>query len=363
MWVLWILAAGIGSAIFFYVERHLAAEQRQWFLAALYRLDEDERRLTAELNLTKTIQDGFRAKTSRLRKQYQLVSLLAKTLNIEQSCRRIGDFLKTELPEIQGRLEFSCATKSYAYDVASGEFGPARGGPEGDDTIPGRVILPLVYGERKLADLIVWLPSVNAPDAPFTASDIESIRAYVGQIQMTFATAILYEESRIRAVTDALTGSAARWYFDDRLRQDIRLAQTSGQPCGLIMIDIDHFKQINDRFGHVFGDEVLRGVSAAILKTCRESDLVARYGGEEFAVIAPAINREHLIHLAERCRTAVESRTFPSPTDGTEIHATISLGVALWDKPIHADASGLIAAADKNLYAAKHAGRNRVEIR
>lgn len=160
---------------------------------------------------------------------------------------------------------------------------------------------------------------------------------------------------------DALTGIANRRRFDEVLAHEwARRRKSSGQ-LALLMVDIDHFKQLNDRFGHAVGDECLRSV-AAVLAGCarRDADLVARYGGEEFAAILTGIDPQDAVQIAERMRTSVEALALPSGT-ATGI-VTISVGLAC-AQAIDTEMAAFVATADTALYDAKRAGRNRVSRR
>ncbi|MCW7541962.1 sensor domain-containing diguanylate cyclase [Aquabacterium sp. A7-Y] len=161
-------------------------------------------------------------------------------------------------------------------------------------------------------------------------------------------------------VLDGLTGVKNRKYFDEQLHLQLKVAGRSGLPLSLLLIDIDHFKAVNDRHGHLAGDACLRAVARAIGESLlRPGDQVARYGGEEFAVLLPQTDAEGAQHLGERIRSAIEQLTVTH--EGCLVPLTASIGVAIVAEP---DETGeqLIAAADTALYAAKHHGRNQVRI-
>ncbi len=169
---------------------------------------------------------------------------------------------------------------------------------------------------------------------------------------------VLNKELEEIAITDSLTQVFNRQYFMDRLKQEVKRAHRYGVPVSLLLIDIDHFKQVNDTHGHQAGDAVLVGMSCTIKEQLRETDLFARYGGEEFCLIATAMDREEAILLADRlrniiARTDVEYR-------GTHIGITVSIGVSAWEPSIKDDFEALIRRADAALYRAKEQGRNRV---
>ena len=165
-------------------------------------------------------------------------------------------------------------------------------------------------------------------------------------------------------IADPLTGVYNRRYLDRRLNEEVSRARRHGLPLTVLMLDIDHFKRINDDHGHQAGDQVLAQFADLTQRQLREPDLVARYGGEEFLVIAPQTTRHDALNLAERLRARIESNTFTvtdmaAQGERLEIRVTCSIGVAgLSDEIVRADM--LVHCADKNMYHAKHAGRNRV---
>ncbi len=162
------------------------------------------------------------------------------------------------------------------------------------------------------------------------------------------------ESHMAEARTDALTSLPNRRAFDDSIKQQAALHQRQGVAYGLIHVDVDHFKQLNDRWGHPAGDEVLKTVAAAIRRAARQSDLVARVGGEEFAVVLPNASEDAVIAASERIRASVE--TTPIRIQGTEVPVTISVGVA---RITAGEASkSLISRSDEALYASKQGGRN-----
>ena len=165
----------------------------------------------------------------------------------------------------------------------------------------------------------------------------------------------------VLARVDALTGVANRRQFDQVLQSEWSRARRSGQGMALLMVDIDHFKEFNDRFGHPLGDACLRAVATA-LSGCatRGSDVVARYGGEEFAVVVSGTTRDGALALAETMRLAVERLRLATTDPIGSVGVTISIGVAHVALIASADPSALLAATDAALYEAKRAGRNRV---
>jgi diguanylate cyclase (GGDEF)-like protein len=161
------------------------------------------------------------------------------------------------------------------------------------------------------------------------------------------------------AFTDFLTGLKTRGYFEQQLELEIKRSERKKTTFALLMIDIDHFKQLNDHYGHHIGDQVLRDVASILMKDMREVDTVARYGGEEFVIVLPETGGEGALLVANRLRRAVEQAKFFAGSPSAVEHLTISIGIAVFDQDAQFKRE-LIEAADSALYAAKRAGRNRV---
>jgi diguanylate cyclase (GGDEF)-like protein len=157
------------------------------------------------------------------------------------------------------------------------------------------------------------------------------------------------------ATTDALTGIFNRHHFVERSEAELVRARRSGRPAAMLMVDADHFKQINDTFGHAGGDAALRALAHALRDAVRPTDLLGRIGGEEFAILLPQTTCEGAVTLAERLRIAIVALAIEYA--GRRVPLTISIGVAGGE---HADLTTLLRDADTALYLAKSAGRNRV---
>jgi two-component system, cell cycle response regulator len=162
------------------------------------------------------------------------------------------------------------------------------------------------------------------------------------------------------AVTDGLTGLYNHRHLHERLSLEVERSQRSGLPLSLLMLDVDHFKQFNDTFGHPAGDEVLRQLARVLNDTRRANDVVARYGGEEFAVILVDTAKFTAAKVAERVRERIAGHDFSEAAQRAG-NISVSIGVATFPDD-GADAEGLVRAADTALYAAKRAGRNRVVL-
>jgi diguanylate cyclase (GGDEF)-like protein len=159
-----------------------------------------------------------------------------------------------------------------------------------------------------------------------------------------------------QAITDALTGLYNRRHFQDNLDKEMRRCEREERPLSLLLLDLDHFKQYNDRWGHTQGDEELRRVAAQVGKSIRTTDMAFRFGGEEFAVLLPSCTKEQAAEVAEKIRTAVGAHGHRAGVLG---RTTVSIGVATFPQDGRA-ARGLVDSADGALYAAKAAGRDRV---
>lgn len=161
------------------------------------------------------------------------------------------------------------------------------------------------------------------------------------------------------AFTDFLTGLKTRGYFEQQLELEIKRTERKRAQFALLMVDIDHFKQLNDHYGHHVGDQVLRDVAAMLMKDMREVDTVARYGGEEFVLILPETGEAGAMLVAQRLRRAVEQARFFAGSPHAPENLTISIGISIFDTDAQFKRE-LIQAADAALYAAKASGRNSV---
>ena len=166
-----------------------------------------------------------------------------------------------------------------------------------------------------------------------------------------------------QSITDALTGLKNRRFFDERLHEEFRRAQRYGDYLALIMIDLDHFKEVNDRHGHPAGDTVLREAAALVRASIRDPDICARYGGEEFAVILPKTHMSGALAVAERVWRELGNKEYavqPSSGGATKVRVTASLGIAFYPSKDISSGELLLRFADQALYQAKRAGRNTI---
>lgn len=162
---------------------------------------------------------------------------------------------------------------------------------------------------------------------------------------------------------DSLTGLYNRWFVIEKIDSEINRALRHGSPMSLLMLDIDHFKRINDTWGHAAGDQVLQGIGKLLRESCRVYDVPGRYGGEEFCIVLPETRVGNTTIVAERIRQRLESTELPC--GDTNIVVTASIGIAGMEAPDATEIlspAALIDRADRALYSAKSRGRNRIEM-
>jgi two-component system, cell cycle response regulator len=186
---------------------------------------------------------------------------------------------------------------------------------------------------------------------PFDAAELRA------RIRATLRAKYLMDLLAQKALIDGLTGLWNRVYFESRLASELAFIRNAKKPLSCLMVDLDHFKLINDRHGHFFGDQVLREIAKILTEICRGEDSICRYGGEEFVVLTPNTTATQAAELAERIRHKVQEHRWQ--LDGVDIQVTCSIGVAdlrLIPPP------GMVEMADQAMYQAKNAGRNRVMV-
>ena len=211
------------------------------------------------------------------------------------------------------------------------------------------IAVPLVGAGRVDAVLVM----VRGTTSSFTPNERERLVALAPIAAAAMQSSRQAEE---QTLTDALTGVGNRRRLDKEL--PLVVAEAAGRPTAVIMVDLDHFKNVNDTHGHPAGDALLRAIAEILRDTVRPADAVYRYGGEEFCILLPETDGPTAVTVAERVRTTVAARSF-DVTASEPLRATASLGVA---SSTRADPAELVAKADQALYAAKQGGRNRVVL-
>lgn len=225
-----------------------------------------------------------------------------------------------------------------------------------DEGILGFVCLPLISHSRRLGVLYLYRYDRDT----FLPEEINLLSTFAHLAAGALENARLHAQTLSLATTDTLTSLLNRRVFDERLHGEMQRSRRYGKSFSLLMLDIDHFKNVNDSYGHPVGDAVLKQLAAILKKQARDVDSVARYGGEEFVIVAPELNGSSAKLVGERIRKAVASAAFILP-DGREIGVTVSIGIACY--PHCADSVEImIERADQALYLAKHEGRNRVYL-
>jgi len=167
------------------------------------------------------------------------------------------------------------------------------------------------------------------------------------------------DELRVMSITDPLTGRYNRRYIEDYLPRELELAVRTSDPLTILMIDLDHFKEYNDTYGHLAGDRALKQLADILLDTVRKTDVVARYGGEEWIICLSHTNSNGGTKIAEKLRNAVEKNIFQ--LKGRETRITVSIGVATAPED-GTDYAAIVEAADTAMYLAKASGRNQIQV-
>jgi diguanylate cyclase (GGDEF)-like protein len=269
----------------------------------------------------------------------------------------------------------------FALQIAtSGAMGLALAGQSAPDLILLDVMMPEMDGfetcRRIKADPltgdipVIFVTALNNPEDETFGLEVGAVdfisrplNSAVVRARVRTHLTLKHQADLLRSMSfvDGLTGIANRRQFDEALQREWRACLRTGTSLALVMIDIDHFKQFNDAYGHPVGDTCLRAIAGILHgEINRAHDLIARYGGEEFVCLLPDINLAGARIMAEQLRQAVQSLSIPHEASSIAPMVTISLGLALFIPTGKLTPEQLVAAADAQLYEAKHAGRNRV---
>ena len=316
----------------------------------------------------------------------RLAELEQERARVRQAIRRIGEAFASGLDR-DALLELALET---AMDATDAERGRVSARQSADDVLTETVHVgrlaglegPIYDAERRAltSDGVgeashgeVYLATVAlgamAPGGPthglitvcregrrFTEDDLELLRSLAAQATLAMANVNLHFDVQRQAITDDLTALATHGHFQDLLSAEMEEVRRYHYPVGLIMLDIDNFKSVNDVHGHQQGDLVLRRVADALRATSRDVDVAARYGGEEMALILPHTDLEGAYEAAERARMAIASMKIPLIEGEGSLSVTASIGAAA---SLNGAKNDLIAAADAALYVAKREGKNR----
>lgn len=223
------------------------------------------------------------------------------------------------------------------------------------DFVPAEVrVLPARYGVAVVGVLVI------AAARPIGRESIAVVESALSGLAVALTNALSHQDLQRVAALDPLTSVYNRRFGIERLNDEIARSQRSGDSLGLLMLDLDHFKSVNDTYGHLVGDRVLQAAVGATRQVLRDGDVLVRYGGEEFLVILPGAGRRDLMDMAERIRRSISDTEIA--TGGHRLSITVSIGGAgLPDQSVR-DSMGLIGIADQALYTAKATGRDRSVI-
>lgn len=237
---------------------------------------------------------------------------------------------------------------------SAGRLNTASPFSQPESIVPQAVFYPLMSAEKQLGVL-----SFHAlPESCFDENMLQIQETVARQVAVAVENLRLFQEVHRLAIFDSLTGIFTRRHFDQLAENEYHISIRYQQPFSIIMLDIDHFKNVNDQYGHAAGDEVLRQLAALVHRTVRAADVVARYGGEEIIILLPATHLDETLVVAERIRRQIE--LLRVIFNGQEISVTASMGAAEFDPARDSSYDRVIQRADQALYEAKRAGRNCV---
>ncbi|MFQ3664217.1 MAG: diguanylate cyclase [Chloroflexaceae bacterium] len=236
-----------------------------------------------------------------------------------------------------------------------GWFGAEPFGP-GEQPTGSLLAVALRIGGQPIGAFSIQTEATDA----YTSTDLDVLETLAATAAIAIQNARLFNQVQQLATLDALTGVANRRHFFDLARREVERAERYHHPLSLLMIDVDHFKQLNDTYGHITGDQVLRAIAARLRESLRQNDVVGRFGGEEFMVLLPETGREQALQVAERLREAIGGR--PVAADERAICVSVSIGVVscgCGTSPLTIEQ--LLKDADEALYVAKRRGRNQIQ--
>jgi len=329
-----------------------AAPDRSGLQAALRRAAE----LQAELERIKKETTLNAAGEKRSLAVYSAVKLLSETMEPQTAAKQLGKYLADYFGTEEAALYMAGSSGMEVFAQGAGSSLPglerlmqlSGGFPAAAAEFPGLVLAPVRAGEQPLG-LIVLRASGGAA--------VESAARFASEISFALKRVILFRQVEWLSLTDGLTGLWRRNALDEKIREELHRAAAFKTTVGFMIADIDHFKRLNDTYGHQFGDAVLKRVAQLLKAGVYETDFVGRYGGEEFGIVLPRADSEGVLRKAETMRARIEAETFSQGLE--KVRLTISIGIGHFPRDGR-DPEELIAAADKALYAAKESGRNKV---
>ena len=333
--------------------RDSAAPDRSGLDAAIARTVE----LQSELSLIKLEATLNATGEKKSLAVYSAVKLLSETVEPQAAAKQLGKYLVDYFGTEETALYMAGAAglELFAQGPKGGELpglekllALSGGFPAAAGEFPGIILAPVSAGDQPLGLIALRASGAMA---------LEGAAHFASEIAFALKRVILFRQVEWLSLTDGLTGLWRRNALDEKVREELRRAAAFKTTVGFMIADIDHFKRLNDTYGHQFGDAVLKRVAQLLKAGVYETDFVGRYGGEEFGIVLPRADSAGVLRKAETMRARIEAETFSQGLE--KVKLTISIGIAHFPKDGR-DPEALIAAADKALYAAKESGRNRV---
>lgn len=331
-----------------------AAQDRSALEKALARAGALEREL-AVIKTEATVNAAGEKKSLAV---YSAVKLLSETVEPQAAAKQLGkylaDYFETDEAVLYlagvpaGQLElFAQGPRGSSLPSCSELQALAGGMPGAPLAVSGLVLAPVAAGGEPLGLLAVRGGSQGA----------ESAGRFAAEIAFALKRVMLFRQVELLSLTDGLTGLWRRGALDEKIREELRRAAAFRTTMGFMIADIDHFKHLNDTYGHQFGDAVIRRVAELLRAGVYETDFVGRYGGEEFGIVLPRAESAGVLRKAEAIRARIEAETFSQGLE--QVRLTVSIGISHFPRDGKTP-EDLVARADAALYAAKENGRNRV---
>lgn len=323
--------------------------------SALSALSARAAELQAELSAIKLEATRNAAGEKKSLAVYSAVKLLSETVEPQAAAKQLGkylaDYFGTE--EVALYMSGAAGLELFAQGARGGALPPLErllelsgGFPAAAGNFDGVSLAPVAAGDQPLG-----LVALRAQGAA------EDAARFASEIAFALKRVILFRQVEWLSLTDGLTGLWRRSALDEKVREELRRAAAFKTTVGFMIADIDHFKRLNDTYGHQFGDAVLRRVAQLLKSGVYETDFVGRYGGEEFGIVLPRADSAGVLRKAEALRARIAAETFSQGLE--KVSLTISIGIAHFPRD-GGTPEELIAAADRALYAAKEGGRDRV---
>ena len=313
-------------------------------------------RLESELALARTEATVNAAGEKKSLAVYSAVKLLSETIDPQAAAKQLGKYLADYFGTAEAALYLAsgqgAGPELFAQGGKASSLPPysaltAGGFPRAPVSVSGVTLAPVAAG----GDVLGLLAVRGGPEGA------ESAGRFALEIAFALKRVMLFRQVEWLSLTDGLTGLWRRGALDEKVREEMRRAAAFKSTMGFMIADIDHFKRLNDTYGHQFGDAVLRRVAELLRSGVYETDFVGRYGGEEFGIVLPRAEPAGLLRKAESIRARIEAEPF---SQGLErVRLTVSIGIAHFPRDGRTPEE-LIARADAALYAAKEGGRNRV---